>query len=96
MHATGVYLHLEPGSVFVGASFDKHFTLWGESMKRPPRGYDPDHPLVEDLKRKDFIVMRKLSEKDACSAAFQKQVLETCRAAKPILSFLTAALELDF
>ena len=27
-------------------------TLVGDSLKRPPRGYDPEHPLVEDLKRK--------------------------------------------
>ena len=28
------------------------FVNMGESLKRPPQGYDPDHPHVEDLKRK--------------------------------------------
>src|SRR6185503_15346549 len=28
--------------------------LEGETLKRPPRGYDAEHPHLEDLKRKDF------------------------------------------
>jgi uncharacterized protein (TIGR02453 family) len=31
--------------------------LGGDSLKRPPRGFDPDHPLIEDLKRKDFVTL---------------------------------------
>jgi uncharacterized protein (TIGR02453 family) len=33
-----------------------HYEMWGESLQRVPRGYDPDHPFAEDLKRKDFTV----------------------------------------
>ena len=33
-------------------AFAEVFEFEGESLKRPPRGYDPDHPLVEDLKRR--------------------------------------------
>ena len=37
---------------------DKQFTadyrLEGESLARPPKGYDPDHPLIDDLKRKEL------------------------------------------
>jgi uncharacterized protein (TIGR02453 family) len=35
-------------------SFKQHFHLGGESLTRPPRGFDKDHPLIEDIKRKDF------------------------------------------
>lgn len=34
----------------------------GDSLKSAPRGFDPEHPLVEDLKRKDFIATRGLTE----------------------------------
>jgi uncharacterized protein (TIGR02453 family) len=27
----------------------------GWILTRPPKGYAPDHPLIEDLKRKDFV-----------------------------------------
>ena len=36
-------------------TFRDTFTLRGQSLKRPPRGYDAAHPMIEDLKRKDFI-----------------------------------------
>lgn len=37
------------------AGFGKAFSLTGESLKRAPKGYEIDHPMIEDLKRKDFI-----------------------------------------
>src|SRR5712691_6539083 len=30
----------------------------GDSLKRPPPGYDPNHPLIQDLRRKDFVSSR--------------------------------------
>jgi len=37
------------------SEFANRFPLSGESLVRPPRGFDKQHPLLEDLKRKDFI-----------------------------------------
>ncbi len=37
-----------------------HFRLGGEALKRPPAGFDKDHELIEDLKRKDFIAYTDL------------------------------------
>ena len=31
--------------------------LGGDSLKRHPSGYDPEHPLLADLKRKDYIAL---------------------------------------
>ena len=36
------------------------FELTGLSLKRPPRGFDPNHPMIEDLKRKDFVAITSL------------------------------------
>ena len=36
--------------------------LEGESLTRPPRGFDPAHPFIEDLKRKSFVATRMSSE----------------------------------
>ena len=36
-------------------AFKTHFELEGESLVRAPKGFDPEHPLIEDLRRKDFI-----------------------------------------
>jgi len=36
-------------------AFARVYALAGDSLSRAPKGYDPDHPMIEDLKRKDFI-----------------------------------------
>ena len=38
-------------------SFRRHWSLGGESLSRPPKGYDGDHPHIEDIKRRDFIAV---------------------------------------
>jgi uncharacterized protein (TIGR02453 family) len=37
------------------AGFTKVYSLAGDSLVRAPKGYEVDHPMIEDLKRKDFI-----------------------------------------
>ena len=122
VHAPGFYLHLQPGSVFMGAGcwhparepleairdaiaedpdrwlavrdelVDAGYAFEGESLKRPPRGYDAEHPAVEELKRKDFIAVKQLSEKEACQADFVDRYAETCSATAELMSFLTGAM----
>ncbi len=68
----------------------------GDSLKRPPRGFDPEHPLVEDLKRKDFLVDFYFTEADAVEADFLDRFVSFCRSATPLMKFLTEALEVEF
>jgi uncharacterized protein (TIGR02453 family) len=75
-------------------AFRETLELAGESLKRPPRGIDKDHPLIEDLKRKDFIVVRTLTEKDATDPAFLGTFAGVCRTAAPFVGFVTEALGL--
>ena len=41
--------------------FLKHFKLSGESLKRAPKGYPQDHPMIDELKRKDFIAIADMA-----------------------------------
>ncbi|MGD2131343.1 MAG: DUF2461 domain-containing protein [Maricaulaceae bacterium] len=68
----------------------------GDPLTRAPRGYDPDHPAVEDLKRRSFFVMKENTQKAAGSAAFVDEVATTFAAAKPVLKFLTEAVGEEF
>jgi len=70
--------------------------LAGESLKRPPAGYDKEHPLVEDLKRKDFAAFRTLKPKDILKKDFVAEAEKTYAASKPLMQFLHDALELPF
>ncbi|MBI4808893.1 MAG: DUF2461 domain-containing protein [Nitrosomonadales bacterium] len=77
-------------------TFRKHFTLEGDSLANAPRGFAKDHPLVEDLKRKDFICLAPLNEATVTSAKLRAQVVERFRQAAPYMRFLCKALELRF
>jgi uncharacterized protein (TIGR02453 family) len=73
-------------------AFRDDATLWGEQLKRAPKGFDPSHPLIEDLKRKDYVWIVQLDEASACEPGFIDRVAAACRAAAPMLRFLTGAL----
>lgn len=70
--------------------------LGGESLKRAPRGFDPEHLLIDDLKRKDFICFTNASQAAACRRGFLESFSGACRAASPLVGFLTEAVGLEF
>ncbi len=76
--------------------FKKTFTLGGDSLKRPPKGFDPDHPLIEDLKRKDYLASIVLNEKIVGQHDFLDYYVELCKTAAPFMGFLTSAVGLDW
>ena len=76
--------------------FSKRHKLVGERLKRPPRGFDAEHPLIEELKRKDFISIENFSQTKACSAGFIDLVAESFRTTSPLVRFLTEAVGQPF
>jgi uncharacterized protein (TIGR02453 family) len=60
-------------------------------LKRPPRGFDPDHPMIEDIKRKSFTGSRKLSNKEVLADDFMDGFIDSCRAIAPLMKFLAAS-----
>jgi uncharacterized protein (TIGR02453 family) len=64
----------------------------GESLKRAPQGYDPDHPMVEDLKRKSYTWHVKFSEAEVCGSDFADRFIDACKTANPFDRFLAKAL----
>jgi len=79
-----------------GKRFRERFELVGDALKRPPRGYSATHPLVEDLKRKDFIATTSFDESDVTAPGFLERYVSTLRAASPFMRFLTQAMSLPY
>lgn len=77
-------------------AFREHFTFWGESLTRPPRGFDPEHELIEDLKRKDFAAGEQFDEALARSAELLPFMLASYKRLAPMIDYLCAAQELEF
>ena len=127
VHSPGYYVHIEPGTVFLGAgmwrpdseplrnireriaakpadwkrtmadtAFKRHFKLGGESLQRPPRGFDKEHECIEDIKRKSFIAVKEMGA-DAClNPRFQQQVETAFKNAGPYMKFLCKAVGVPF
>jgi uncharacterized protein (TIGR02453 family) len=74
-----------------GAVFGSSCGMTGESLKRPPRGFDPNHPLIEDLKRKDFVISSALTDEQVCAPGLLDSVADAFRAAAPFVQFLADA-----
>jgi len=68
----------------------------GDSLIRPPRGFDAEHVHIDDLKRKSFYVMVESSPKAAREPDFVDLVNDAFRRAAPLNRFLCEALDLPF
>ncbi|MBI3593692.1 MAG: DUF2461 domain-containing protein [Nitrospirae bacterium] len=80
--------------ILADKKFKKTHQLAGDSLVRPPAGFDPNHPLIEHLKRKDFISIAELTEKDVRSPDFIEQFARLCKTTAPLMKFLTVTLNL--
>lgn len=63
-----------------------------DTLKRPPRGYDPAHPCIEDLKRQSFTTGVRFSQAQACADDFVDRFVGACRRATPLMEFLARAM----
>ena len=79
-----------------GKKFTDAFTLEGERLKRPPRGFDPEHEFVDDLRRKDFIGVQNMTQSFVTSAELPKELARTFRAGVPLMRFLCDAVGVPF
>ncbi len=68
----------------------------GERLVRAPRGYDPEHPLVEDLKAKGYVRSTRFTQKDTCASDFPARFAKACRQSSPLMEFLADAVGLDW
>jgi uncharacterized protein (TIGR02453 family) len=76
--------------------FRASFGMGGESLRRPPRGYEENHPFIEDIKRKDFVAVAMLRDSEVYGAGFQGTLMKHFQALVPYLTFLTEAVGLPF
>ena len=77
-------------------AFGERFAFWGENLSRAPRGYDPGHELIEDLKRRNFAAGAGFPEALACSRELLPHLVDTFKRLAPMIDYLCAALDLEF
>jgi uncharacterized protein (TIGR02453 family) len=77
-------------------SFKETFgELLGEQLKTAPSGYPNDHENIDLLRYKQFLLVKKFSDKEMLSDNFQKQVNETFKRMRPFFDLMSEILTTD-
>ncbi len=63
-----------------------------DKLKTAPKGYAKDHPHIELLKHKSFIVSHPFTDKEVKDKKFIRNVVETAKIIKPLNDFLRDAI----
>lgn len=81
-------------SIVTAKVFKQYFgNLDGEQLSRPPKGYEADNPAIYYLKYKSFIGTRKLTQEEVMSKNFNKTILQTATAIKPLVDFIKESVQ---
>lgn len=72
--------------------FAKTFERMGDAVKRPPKGYAADHPLIDELKRKSHIASVNLTTEQLLGPKLVEIVSGHLETARDYMRFICEAL----
>lgn len=76
--------------------FIKYFgTLQGEELKTAPRDFDKNHPDIDLIRKKQFLVGRNFSNAEVLSPNFKQEVIATFEAMRPFFDYMSSILTTD-
>ncbi|MBP6460581.1 MAG: DUF2461 family protein, partial [Crocinitomicaceae bacterium] len=76
--------------------FKKHFgTLEGEQLKTAPKGYDKNHPAIDLLNYKQFLISKKFEDALVTSEAYLDEVFTLFQAMRPFFDYMSEILTTD-
>lgn len=65
----------------------------GDTLSRPPKGYDKENPYIEHLKMKSFLASIKIDSSKVMEDGFLNDVVKKFSVMKPFIQFLNRPLE---
>lgn len=65
-----------------------------DALKRPPKGFSPEHPMLEDLKLKSYMSWVGFSDKEACDGKMLERSVEAFKKLDPLVRFLCGAMKI--
>jgi uncharacterized protein (TIGR02453 family) len=69
--------------------------LEGEQLASAPRGFDKDHPAIDLLRYKQFILRYDFTDEDVISPEFANQVNDVFKKMRPFLDYMSEVLTTD-
>jgi uncharacterized protein (TIGR02453 family) len=85
-------------SILSSKGFTRYFSgLWdGDTLKRAPKGYEPDHPDIDLIKLKSFVGMHQIPDSIIKKNGLEDYVSEVFEATAPLVNYLNAAILDDY
>ena len=77
-------------------AFKDTFELKGTSLKRAPKGFDPNDPMIMELRRKSFIAIKFYTKKEITQKGFKKQITKDFKTGNAFMNFLCECVEIPF
>jgi uncharacterized protein (TIGR02453 family) len=83
----------EMRSITSDEQFINYFgTLEGEELKTAPKAFEKDHPAIDLIRKKQFLITRKFTDKEVTDKSFPGEVLKSFMAMRPFLDYMTDVL----
>lgn len=77
-------------------SFKSNFgTLQGEQLKTKPKGFEIDHPAIDLLRYKQFLVIKRFTDKEVLSPNFLELALDAFKNMRPFFDYMSEVLTTD-
>ena len=74
---------------------DNFGTLDGEKLKTAPKGFDKEHPAIDLLRYKQYIISKKFTDEEVLSPDFAKKVSETIKSMRPLFDYMSESVTTD-
>ncbi|MDA9843802.1 DUF2461 domain-containing protein [Flavobacteriaceae bacterium] len=76
--------------------FKKHWgSLQGEEVKTAPKGFSKEHADIDLIKKKQYIFLKKFSDKEVLAPDFQKEIVTHFEAIRPFFDYMSSILTTD-
>ncbi|HHG85372.1 MAG TPA: DUF2461 domain-containing protein [Bacteroidetes bacterium] len=69
--------------------------LQGSQLKTAPKGFDREHPAIDLLRYKQYVIVRNFSDAEVLSEGFVNQVDSTFQAMRPFFDYMSEILTTD-
>lgn len=70
-------------------------TLEGEELKSAPRDFDKNHPDIDLIRKKQFLLTKKFTNIEVLSSEFKVEVINTFKAMRPFFDYMSDVLTTD-
>lgn len=69
--------------------------LEGEKLKSAPKGFSKDHPAIDLINYKQFLLIKKLTDEEVQSKQYLETVVSTFQAMRPFFDYMSEILTTD-